>query len=107
MPENTEPNHNYQLALDHGYELMPDQKVHELKVWAKYFKALDDGTKPFEVRKNDRSFQAGDILFLHEYDPLTDTFGNQYLYREVTYVLHGGEFGIESGFVVMGLAGLD
>jgi hypothetical protein len=33
---------------------------HLLKVIPPYFDALADGTKPFEVRKNDRAYQTGD-----------------------------------------------
>ena len=37
---------------------------HVLKVDAPYFDALLDGSKTFEVRKNDRGYQAGDTLVL-------------------------------------------
>ena len=42
---------------------------HELKIWPQYYQAVKDGTKTFEVRKNDRGFQKGDIVELREYDP--------------------------------------
>jgi Domain of unknown function (DUF3850) len=42
---------------------------HELKVWPAYFKRLADGSKTFEIRRNDRGFQQGDTLRLREYDP--------------------------------------
>lgn len=42
---------------------------HDLKCWPEYFEAIHDGRKTFEVRKNDRGYQAGDILDLHEWDP--------------------------------------
>lgn len=42
---------------------------HELKIWPQYFKPVIDGLKTFEVRKNDRGFQAGDIVSLQEWDP--------------------------------------
>jgi hypothetical protein len=41
---------------------------HDLKIWPRYFARVADGTKTFEVRKNDRDFQAGDSVRLHEYD---------------------------------------
>lgn len=77
--------------------------THELKVWPEFFDALDNRTKPFEVRKNDRDYRVGDQLYLYEFDPKTEAVGNRYLYREVTYVLPGGTSGIEPGFVVMGI----
>lgn len=45
---------------------------HELKCWTDYFEAIFDGRKNFEVRRNDRGFQAGDTLSLLEYNPSGD-----------------------------------
>lgn len=42
---------------------------HELKIWPQYFSRVIDGSKTFEVRKNDRGFQPGDEVVLREYDP--------------------------------------
>lgn len=44
---------------------------HELKIWPQYYCRVADGSKTFEVRKNDRGFQPGDTLVLQEYDPFT------------------------------------
>ena len=35
---------------------------HELKILPEYFVAVRDGIKKFEVRKDDRPFEVGDIL---------------------------------------------
>lgn len=40
---------------------------HELKCWTEYFAAVKSGRKNFEVRYNDRGFQAGDTVELHAY----------------------------------------
>ena len=42
-------------------------KTHELKILPEYFKAVEDGTKTFELRKNDRGFKLGDLLQLNWY----------------------------------------
>jgi hypothetical protein len=42
---------------------------HVLKIWPQYFCRAEDGSKTFEVRKNDRGFQPGDEVMLREYDP--------------------------------------
>lgn len=42
---------------------------HELKIWPQYFCRVKDGSKTFEVRKNDRGFQPGDEVNLREWDP--------------------------------------
>lgn len=43
--------------------------THELKIWPQFYCRVKDGTKTFEVRKNDRNFQFGDIVILREWDP--------------------------------------
>lgn len=42
---------------------------HVLKIWPQYFERIVDGTKTFEIRKNDRGFQKGDSVALREYYP--------------------------------------
>lgn len=42
---------------------------HELKILPAYFKAVENGSKTFEIRDNsDRGFQTGDMVLLKEYD---------------------------------------
>src|SRR5699024_3522158 len=43
-------------------------RTHELKTLPNYFEQVWNGTKNFEVRKNDRGFQKGDKVILKEYD---------------------------------------
>ena len=83
--------------------------THHLKTWPAYWHAVVRGDKTFEVRKNDRAFQAGDTLLLEYFDPEKkpgewDDLAHQTVARLVTFVLPGGQFGIEQGYVVMGLA---
>lgn len=78
---------------------------HELKVWPAYFAPLSDGRKSFEVRRDDRGFQRGDVLRLREYEP--DRVGVKYTgnacYARIEWILTGGQFGVEPGFVVMAI----
>ncbi|GIO28294.1 DUF3850 domain-containing protein [Ornithinibacillus bavariensis] len=41
---------------------------HNLKINKEFFPYVLDRTKPFEIRKNDRDFCIGDIIFLNEWD---------------------------------------
>jgi uncharacterized protein DUF3850 len=96
---------------------MPERlRTHDLKVWPPYFDALADGTKTFEVRKDDRGIEPGDLLQLREWDP-TDSGVPRvyepvgYTGREVTlrvsYVLRGREardFGISRDHCVIALS---
>lgn len=82
---------------------------HYLKTWPAYWEAVERGDKTFEVRKNDRAFQAGDTLVLEYFDPERKPeeyigFSRHPIERRVTFVLPGGQFGVEPGYVVMGLA---
>ena len=45
---------------------------HVLKTWTTYFNAVVSGGKNFEVRKDDRGFQKGDILCLQCWVGLED-----------------------------------
>lgn len=78
--------------------------IHELKTWVAYFEDVLSNKKCFEVRLNDRDFHEGDYLILAEYDNVKKEKTGRECYRKVTYVLHGGVFGIEAGFVVLGIA---
>lgn len=83
---------------------------HRLKTWPEYFEGVAGGSKTFEVRKNDRDFRIGDTLVLREFGTETrlvedekgnlvrrafDAYTGRECRRTVTYILHGGQFGIE------------
>ena len=78
--------------------------THELKTLLKYFKAVINGNKTFEVRKDDRDYQVGDELLLRKYD------NGQYLvdnYRcRITYILGRNEdekIFVSDGYVILGI----
>lgn len=77
--------------------------THELKTWPGYFEEIFMGHKTFEIRKNDRDFKKGDILILKEYIPSTKEYTGRQMARNVLYLLDGGVFGIEEGYVVMSI----
>lgn len=64
-------------------------KEHELKIWPEYFEDVDSGRKPFEVRKLDRLFGKGDILFLREWSPIKG-YSGRVTRKRITYVMAGG-----------------
>jgi len=60
--------------------------------------------KTCEFRQvRDRTFKVGDTLILNEYDPDTKEESGEQEIRQVTHVLHGGEFGVPKGYVVISL----
>lgn len=76
-------------------------KVHELKTWPEEFKAVDNGIKTAEWRKNDRDYKVGDLLVLCEYEPSTMHYSGAEICVAVTHILHGGKFGIPDGHIIM------
>ncbi len=66
---------------------------HELKCWPEYFDVIVVGSKTFELRKNDRNFHEGDILWLREWSPDTKSYS-------------GREEEMRVGFIIQGLFGL-
>jgi hypothetical protein len=81
-----------------------EKMIHDLKTWPVYFAAIDDGSKPFEVRMNDRNFQVGDTLRLREYSLGSKVYTGREISRIVTYVLPAERFpGIAPGYCVLGL----
>lgn len=93
---------------------------HVLKTHPAMFRAVRDGRKNFEVRKDDRAYQAGDTVVLQFHDPDmpggnfpappmspwldSDPDDRSALHRKVTFVLRGGQYGVEPGYVVLALA---
>ncbi len=72
-------------------------KVIDLKIEPKYFEAQEKGNKNFEIRKNDRGYQVGDLLFLHEYED--SQYTGRLLVRKVTYIT---SYKQKEGYVVLG-----
>ena len=77
--------------------------VHELKTWPAYFNDLSCGIKPFEIRRHDRDFRAGDILWLREWDPAMLSYSGRELHRQIAYMTERGNPWVKEGFVVLGL----
>jgi hypothetical protein len=77
--------------------------THELKTWPLYFRAVANGSKPFEVRKDDRGFAVGDVLWLREWDPATQEYTGDECRAEVTYVLRDYAPAIGEGYAVLGV----
>ena len=75
--------------------------THVLKILPLYFQAVLDKKKTFEIRKNDRGFEVGDILALMEWD--SDRYTGAVLFVKVVYMLTDTLDGIEHGYCVLGI----
>lgn len=104
---------------------------HVLKAHPPMFYAVKDGTKNFEVRKDDRAFQTGDTVEITYFEPPSaavppgSSFPQQPAppwphkevpkeikvrkndltpyYGVITFVLRGNQYGVEDGYVVLAL----
>lgn len=78
--------------------------THHLKTHPEQYQAVIDGRKKFEVRKDDRGFNEGDVLHLEEWDPETEDYTCRVGKFRVTYLLRGSAFGtIPKGVVIMSI----
>lgn len=72
--------------------------VHELKTLSQYFNPVVEGIKTFEIRKDDRGYDVGDLLFLKEYE--NDSFTGKAIIKEVIYTT---TFNQEQGYLVLAI----
>ena len=76
---------------------------HDIKIKQCYLIHILEGNKTFEVRKNDRDYQVGDLV---RFLPLQDDNYNAYSVKQeipdfkITYVT---SFGCQEGYVVLGI----
>ena len=63
-------------------------KTHELKIYPKYFEAILDGKKTFEIRKNDRYFHVGDRIVLKEWIILSIPVGKSMQQLNICLMMH-------------------
>lgn len=78
--------------------------IHELKTWKEFFVMVFCDSKKFELRKNDRDFKLSDELLLKEWDNEKQEYTGRILHRRIDYILKGGQFGLEEGYVIMGIS---
>lgn len=75
--------------------------MHELKLLPKYYGAVLNGTKNFELRKDDRSYQIGDIIILKEWED--GAFTGRELALKTKYILRNcPEYGLMDGYCILG-----
>lgn len=86
----------------------PTGRKHKLKCRQPFFRDIVEGRKTFELRLNDRGYNAGDVLTLLEVEPPDAPGGNRLLTGEqvdviVTYVTSGPPW-LSNGYVCMSIA---
>jgi hypothetical protein len=78
-----------------------------LKTWPEFFDAVDRGRKPFELRKDDRGFDVGQIWCLNRFEPDEShpeggIYTGRWIKVRITYIVRGPIWGLADGWVIFG-----
>lgn len=78
--------------------------THILKIWIEYYKKVEDGTKTFELRKNDRGFKVGDRLILQEYNLKSKSITGNEIVKTISHIVEDvKDFGLMDGYCILSL----
>lgn len=84
-------------------------KLHELKIKHEYLVEVDIGRKTFELRKNDRDFQVGDLIHFidiksQDYKGDCDIFIDENALYIIIYILKDvPEYGLDKDYCILGI----
>lgn len=81
----------------------PETTHHHLKCFVEFFQPVVDGRKKSEVRKNDRDYQVGDVVTLHEgyHENGWYVYTGRTVSAEISYI---NDFGLQDGYVNLSLS---
>ena len=92
-------------------------KLHELKIKHEYLVDITVGLKTFELRKNDRDYQVGDLIHFIDIRSLDECRGdgdccNVYIDEDalykITYILKDvTEYGLDKDYCILGIKKLE
>ena len=77
--------------------------IHEIKLNREFCEDVYNGAKQFEIRKNDRQYEVGDIIKFIPWEPHSEASfkhpikQNAYI---IKYILRGG-YGLKDGYIAM------
>ena len=78
---------------------------HSLKIEKRFIPRILSGQKTFEIRKNDRDYQVGDILRLYEFNPehkIQWSYEGR-VHNLTVEVVYMSSFAQQDGYVVLGI----
>jgi len=75
-------------------------RTHQVKVWREFWPQTVGGRQPFQIRRNDRDFQAGDQLELREWDKSLHQYTGARAEVTVQAIYHGIP-GLEPGYAAL------
>ena len=91
-------------------------KLHELKIKYEYLREVAAGRKTFELRKNDRDYQVGDLIKFNcidsdkiitvpaGYSLTNDEYIRNDLLYKITYILKDvPQYGLDADYCILGI----
>lgn len=82
-------------------ETVMDDHRHKLKLAKMFFNDMQTGRKPFDLQKNDREYQLGDVIEYREMD--NGELTGRVIEKEITYILEGFA-GLKEDYCILALA---
>ena len=77
-------------------------KLHELKIKSEYYIDVRNGQKTFELRKNDRDYEEGDLITFNCIDSANNPKDGA-LYK-ITYILKDvPQYGLDADYCILGI----
>lgn len=77
-------------------------RIHNIKIQRKYYDDILTKNKNFEIRKNDRDYQVGDLLYFTIIDENELTQDKSFY--PIKYILKDvPEFGLKEGYCILGI----
>ena len=74
-------------------------ETHYLKLVQPLYSDVLSGDKNFELRRNDRDYQVGDLVILQEYDMKKHFFSGREIRVKITYILEN-RAGLDNDFCI-------
>lgn len=82
-------------------------KLHELKIKEEYFNEILRGNKTFELRKNDRDYQVGDLIHFIKTDGLEYFSHSKDVYQIIYILKNVPEYGLKQGYCILAIKKLE
>lgn len=60
--------------------------IHNVKSWSMFYRDILTGERTSDIRRNDRRYAVGDMMHLHEYDPVKGEYTGEKALVQITYV---------------------
>ena len=82
-------------------------KLHILKIKEEYWNAILRGDRTFELRKNDRDYQVGDLIHFVKTDGYDYLFCSHCVFR-IVYILKNAEnYGLDKDYCILAIRKLE